>query len=76
MSKNDIMELLKNGASIEVKSYMNFKRNKLIRGGKSVTYSINGNTIKSTQFDAISDLLEKDAEVSTSFCTVYKSKVM
>jgi hypothetical protein len=58
MKNSEIMESLKNGATIQKIQRMIFKRNKLKRG-IIVEYSINGNMVKRPQFEKIEHLLTK-----------------
>lgn len=74
MKNTEILDRLKNGEVIKVESIMKFKRNKIVRGSFT-KYSINSNTIKSTQFDSLRDNLEKIEELCSHSCKVYKLRV-
>jgi hypothetical protein len=73
MKNTEIIERLKNGEAIRVKSYMIFKRNKIVRGS-SIKYTIGPDTIRSTQFETVRDLLEKDYECSEPSDSFYRLK--
>lgn len=72
MKANEIMEKLQNGAEITKSEHMKFKYKKLVRGGTTYSYSIDGQTISKTQFEKIEHLLTRTSE--NVFGKTYKLK--
>ena len=74
MKLDEIVQLLKNGAELKMVDHMTFKHGKLKIGRNVKRYYLGGVTIRSSQFEAVRNLIYRCDGMGTLMDITYKHK--